>query len=81
MPPETPVTFPSGDVTLEGRLSVAGPEAAAVVICHPHPSYGGSMDNNVVYAVRDAVTAVGPYVRCSSTSGAWGEAAGDRPGS
>lgn len=59
MSPETPVTFPSGDVTLEGRLSVTDPEAAAVVICHPHPSYGGSMDNNVVYAVRDAVTSVG----------------------
>jgi len=56
---ETPVTFPSGDVTLEGRLSVASAGAAAVVICHPHPSYGGSMDNNVVYAVRDAVAKAG----------------------
>jgi uncharacterized protein len=59
MSPETSVSFPSGDVTLEGRLFVADPNAPAVVICHPHPSYGGSMDNNVVFAVRDAVTSVG----------------------
>jgi alpha/beta superfamily hydrolase len=54
MPTETPVTIPSGDVTLEGRISIPRPGAPAVVICHPHPEYGGSMDNNVVYAVRDA---------------------------
>ena len=59
MPTETPVTFPSGDVTIEGRLTVPKPGAPAVVICHPHPSYGGSMDNNVVYAVRDAVAGLG----------------------
>ncbi len=59
MPTETPVTFPSGDVTLEGRLSVPNPAAPAVVICHPHPAYGGSMENNVVYAVRDAATGLG----------------------
>jgi alpha/beta superfamily hydrolase len=59
MPTETPVTFPSGDATLEGRLTVRTPGAAAVVICHPHPGYGGSMENNVVYAVRDAVTGLG----------------------
>jgi hypothetical protein len=59
MPTGTPVTFPSGDVTIEGRLSVTTPEASAVIICHPHPAYGGSMENNVVYAVRDAVTGLG----------------------
>lgn len=59
MPAETPVTFPSGEVSLEGRLSVASAGAPAVVVCHPHPSYGGSMDNNVVFAVRDAVAKVG----------------------
>ena len=59
MPTVTPVTFPSGDAALEGRLSVSTPEAPAVVICHPHPAYGGSMENNVVYAVRDAMTHLG----------------------
>ncbi len=59
MTTETPVTIPSGDVTLEGRLSVPKPGAPAVVICHPHPEYGGSMDNNVVYAVRDTAAGLG----------------------
>ena len=47
------MTFPCGDLSLEGVCSV--PEGkgpfAAVVVCHPHPLYGGMMDNNVVIAV------------------------------
>ena len=46
----TKVAFSSGDLSLEGMLSI--PEGLApfpsVVICHPHPLFGGSMDNNVV---------------------------------
>ena len=59
MPTEIPVAFPSNEVTLEGRLTVSSPEAGAVVICHPHPEYGGSMDNNVALAVRDACVSTG----------------------
>ena len=47
------VTFPCGELTLEGVFHI--PEGAApfacVVVCHPHPLYGGDMDNNVVVAV------------------------------
>ena len=46
----TNVTFPSEALTLEGRLSLpkgSGP-FAGVVLCHPHPLYGGDMNNNVV---------------------------------
>lgn len=54
---ETRVTFPCGDLSLEGVLSV--PEGkgpfAAVVVCHPHPLYGGMMDNNVVIATCRAL--------------------------
>lgn len=39
-------------------MSVASPRAAAVV-CHPHPEYGGDMDNTVVTAVADALVAAG----------------------
>jgi hypothetical protein len=53
---EKPVTFRSGDLTLEGILHL--PEAkpaGAGVVCHPHPLYGGSMYNNVVDAVIEAM--------------------------
>ena len=54
---ETYIKFPCGSLMLEGALSY--PEGdrlfAAVVVCHPHPLYGGSMDNNVVCAVCKAL--------------------------
>ncbi len=39
------------DGLLEGILTENGKEAGAV-ICHPHPLFGGSMDNNVVEALE-----------------------------
>jgi alpha/beta superfamily hydrolase len=52
------VSFPSGELFLEGVLAI--PEGAgpfpAVIVCHPHPLYGGSMDNNVVYSLSEALT-------------------------
>jgi hypothetical protein len=32
---------------------------AAAVICHPHPQYGGDMDNGLVVAVADALVGAG----------------------
>jgi alpha/beta superfamily hydrolase len=58
---EERVTFKSGGLTLEGMIAFpdgAGSHRAAVV-CHPHPLYGGSMYNNVVDAVLDALHARG----------------------
>jgi len=54
---EERVTFPCGDISLEGVLGLPEGESPfqAVVICHPHPLYGGNMDNSVVYAVCDAL--------------------------
>src|SRR3712207_4695272 len=56
--PLTHLTIPSGDITLEGSLHL--PEGKgpfpAVVVCHPHPQYGGDMHNNVVMALVDGVT-------------------------
>lgn len=49
---EEQVRFSAGDVTLEGLLSA--PSAVSdtgVVVCHPHPLYGGDMHNNVVSAL------------------------------
>lgn len=58
---EESVRIPAGDLTLEGRLARAAGEKAAVVT-HPHPLYGGDMNNNVVEAL-----AVG-YARAGFTT-------------
>jgi uncharacterized protein len=53
---EKSVTFRSGDLTLEGILHLPEDKPVGVgVVCHPHPLYGGSMYNNVVDAVVDAM--------------------------
>jgi alpha/beta superfamily hydrolase len=56
---EETVRFPSEDVTLVGGLTSSGKKSPGVVICHPHPEYGGSMHNNVVQAVMGAVLPLG----------------------
>jgi alpha/beta superfamily hydrolase len=45
--------IPCGKITLEGMIHIPdGPGPfPLVVVCHPHPLYGGSMHNNVVDAV------------------------------
>ena len=50
---ETHVTFPCGELPLEGMFHIPQGQGPfpAVVVCHPHPLYGGNMDNNVVVAV------------------------------
>ena len=46
-------SFPCGDITLEGEWHLPGGMGPfpAVVVCHPHPLYGGDMWNNVVTAI------------------------------
>jgi alpha/beta superfamily hydrolase len=57
---ESRVSFSSGRLVLEGILTI--PEGAGsfpvVIVCHPHPLYGGNMDNNVVYELSDTLTQV-----------------------
>jgi len=50
-------SFKSGDLKLEGVLHLPDSDGPfqCVVICHPHPLYGGSMDNNVVDAICDTL--------------------------
>ena len=55
------IFFTSGDITLEGVLShpqnsLSGP---GLVICHPHPLYGGDMNNNVVMGIKGALQSEG----------------------
>lgn len=55
---ERRVRFPCNDISLEGVLGLPEGEGQfpAVAICHPHPQYGGSMNNNVVYAACAALS-------------------------
>lgn len=63
--PEEPVTFPCEDFELEGILHL--PEGKArgnisVVVAHPHPMFGGSMENMVVRRMCETISSRG--VRC-----------------
>lgn len=53
------VRFAAGDVTLDGRLVVPPGASAGVVVCHPHPQYGGSMENELVVALADSIQEAG----------------------
>ena len=51
---QTALSFRSGNLTLEAVLASPGDAAVAcpgVVLCHPHPLMGGSMDNALVLAI------------------------------
>jgi hypothetical protein len=55
------VAIDCGDITLEGLLHL--PDGAGhfpgIVVCHPHPQYGGDMYNNVVGALVRAALGSG----------------------
>ena len=57
---ETPVVVevPDGP-TLEASLGFAEPATAGLVLCHPHPLYGGDMDNPVVTRAAEVAQALG----------------------
>ena len=49
--------FPCGDISLEGVLWLPenGGPFPAVVVCHPHPLYGGSMNVDMVHRVCESL--------------------------
>ena len=61
----------------------AGEPRGTVVVCHPHPQHGGTMDNKVVQTLARAFVALG--WRCvrfnfrgvGGSQGAWDEGAGE----
>ncbi len=61
MPRQTSVNIPCGGLELEGVLHLpdTGAPFPAVIVCHPHPQYGGDMRNNVVAAAVEGLTAHG----------------------
>jgi len=54
------ITFTSEGLTLEGVLhQPASAPFPAAAVCHPHPLYGGDMNNSVVVAVCQALAEAG----------------------
>ncbi len=54
---QTPVSFNCGELSLHGYVYYPDVKAChpAVILCHPHPLHGGSMNNNVIREVGNAL--------------------------
>jgi|SRR3989339_673786 len=50
---ESQITIECQEIRLEGRLT-RNSSQKAVIVCHPHPLYGGDMDNPVVMTIARA---------------------------
>lgn len=51
------VTIPTAEGSLEALVERGGaPGGPILLLCHPHPQYGGSMDDTVLETVADALT-------------------------
>lgn len=84
--PITTVTFPAGSLVLEGLLHL--PEGSApspgVVVCHPHPLYGGNMHNLVVAEIcrclneRGIIALRFNFRSVGSSQGSHGEGIGEQ---
>ena len=52
--------FPGPEGRLEGRYHrQAKPDAPIAIVLHPHPQYGGTMNNRVVYNLHYAFHRMG----------------------
>ena len=54
-----PVSIPGPSGVLEGKVDCAssGQPKGSAVICHPHPLYGGTMQNKVVHTLAKSLAA------------------------
>jgi hypothetical protein len=56
---EQAVAFTAGALRLQAMLAVPTGARRAAVVCHPHPQFGGNMDNNVVISAAAALEKAG----------------------
>jgi uncharacterized protein len=59
MPTDNEIFFPGAEGRLLGVLKRAPGATAAAVVCHPHPQYGGTLYNKIVYRAARAIHAAG----------------------
>ena len=79
------MAIPSGaGLVLEGVLAMPPEPRVGVVLCHPHPLYGGDMDNPVVLAIAAACLDAGlatlrfNFRGVGGSGGAWDEGPGEQ---
>ena len=83
---EEKVFIPSNGIQLEGLLSIqeASPIRGGVILCHPHPQYGGDMENPVVTTSAEAAFQEGfstlrfNFRGVGESQGSYGEGVGER---
>jgi alpha/beta superfamily hydrolase len=85
MIPERPVTIsPDSGPALEAALALPADAGVGVVVCHPHPRYGGDMDSPVVVTAAAACAGRGlatlrfNFRGVGGSGGAWDEGRGER---
>jgi len=60
MIPEEVATLTTSDgVVLETRLAIPSSLQGGIVVCHPHPLYGGDMENPVVVRIAEVCSDLG----------------------
>ncbi len=83
---EERVFIPSTGIHLEGLLNIQGASSfkGGVVLCHPHPQYGGDMDHPVVTTAAEAAFEEGfstlrfNFRGVGESGGSYGEGIGER---
>jgi uncharacterized protein len=88
VPGEELVTVPGlpGEPSLEARVRVSARAERAVVLCHPHPLYGGTMHSAVVVAIAKVLAEKGGervatlrfnYRGVGASAGSYGDGVGE----
>jgi alpha/beta superfamily hydrolase len=83
---EEKVLIPSHEIRLEGLLSIreASSFRGGVILCHPHPQYGGDMDHPVLSTAVEAASQEGfstlrfNFRGVGGSEGSYGEGIGER---
>ncbi len=83
---EEKVLIPNGTIQLEGLISIheALSLKGGVILCHPHPQYGGDMDNPVITTAVKAASEEGlstlrfNFRGVGESGGSYGEGVGEK---